>query len=62
LLKSFIDPAESIINLLVFIGSGIVVYLVTEQLIGFDVLGFGKKMMKAVVPDNLIRFVPFNLD
>jgi O-antigen/teichoic acid export membrane protein len=62
LLKSFIDPTESIIHLLIFIGSGIVVYLVTEQLIGFDVIGFGKKIMKAVVPDNLIRFVPFNLD
>jgi O-antigen/teichoic acid export membrane protein len=62
LLKSFIDPTESIIHLLIFIGSGIVVYLVTEQLIGFDVLGFGKKIMKAVVPENFVKYIPISLD
>jgi hypothetical protein len=62
LLKSFIDPTESIIHLLIFIGSGIVVYLVTEQLIGFDVIGFGKKIMKAVVPENFVKYIPISLD
>lgn len=58
LLKNVINPAESIIHLFIFISSGIVVYLVLEQLLGFDVIAFGKKVTKALMPEKFSKYIP----
>jgi O-antigen/teichoic acid export membrane protein len=45
----YINPSGSLLALAVFIGLGMAVYAVAEQLLGFDVIGFGFKILRAFV-------------
>ena len=56
ILTPIIVPTTSVINLFIFITIGILIYLVSEQLLGFDVVGFGKKITKALVPEKFLRY------
>ncbi|VVB74130.1 Polysaccharide biosynthesis protein [uncultured archaeon] len=49
LASPYINPSASIIALGFFMGLGMAVYAVTEQALGFDVIGFGKKVVHAFV-------------
>ena len=60
LLNPIIAPTSSVINLFIFIAVGILVYLVSEQLLGFDVIGFGKKITKTLVPEKFLRHLPMH--
>lgn len=48
-IRNIIDPSSSISSLLIFIGTGIISYGIFEQLLGFDIIAFTKKILSAII-------------
>lgn len=47
--KPFLDPASSPLSLILFMGAGMVSYAIFEQLLGFDIIIFAKKILNAMI-------------
>ncbi|MEM3454989.1 MAG: oligosaccharide flippase family protein [Candidatus Micrarchaeia archaeon] len=59
LLRLFFDPGTSFINLFLFILFGISMYLIAANILGFKVLAFITKIFNALVPQKILRSIPY---
>ena len=53
--KPLIDPTYSVIHLIIFVVFGMASYAIIEQLLGFDVVSFTRKIGKVVLPPSIAR-------
>lgn len=59
LMRMYFDPSSSFLLLFMFIFSGIGIYLISASVFGFKVLDFGKKIIFALVPEKILRSLPY---